>query len=147
MRRSKAWLSVVGRVLSVGVLGTLLGWGICKDVDWSAVASDHECADASTLCFGVAPFVGLAIGVIVAVAACWLGMAIAGLRPLILSVPLAVVALAMTTAQYDRVGQGRGLHPEWLFALVTGLVFVLLAACVISYEKWRSRPQRAGRLE
>jgi hypothetical protein len=103
---------------------------MCADAGWSATASQHECASTGGLCFGVAPVVGLVAGVLVAVAACWAGMAVARLRPLVLSVPAGVIALPVTAGIYLRIRHGGGLHPQWLFALATGLAFAVLATCL-----------------
>jgi hypothetical protein len=131
-----AW-QAAGRIGLAAVLGAALGWGISADLDWSATSSDRECAHVSGLCFGTAPFAGLAIGVIAGVGACWLGLAVARLRPLSVTVPLGAMLLLLTVWGYlDAVPGGR-LHPRWGFALVTGLVFALPAIATSTFGKRR----------
>jgi hypothetical protein len=72
-------------------------------------------------------------GVLVAVAACWAGMAVARVRPLLVSVPAGVIAVLVTADIYLRIRPGGGLHPGWLFALATGLAFAVLAACLAGF--------------
>jgi hypothetical protein len=139
---SRTWLAAAGRISFAAGLGALLGWGMSADADWSATASLHECATNDGLCFGVAPVIGLVSGVLVAVAACWAGMAVARVRPLMLSVPAGIIALPVTADIYLRIRHGGGLHPGWLFALATGLAFALLAACLAGLP---DDPRRARR--
>jgi hypothetical protein len=127
----------------MAVLGAGLGWGMSADLDWSAAASQHECAQASGLCFGLAPFVGLLAGVVVGVSACWLSLAAVRLQPVGITIPAAIAVLPVTAFIYlARVPGGR-LHPPWLFALVTGAVFALLAVTTITMSK--QNPWRAHR--
>jgi hypothetical protein len=99
-----------------------------------ATASQRECAQTSGLCFGVAPVAGLAIGVVAGVAACWLGLAAARLRPLVVAVPTAIVLLPLIAVAYLDMVPGGRLHPQWVFALVTGAVFAVLAATAIAFK-------------
>lgn len=131
-----AW-QAAGRVGIAAALGAALGWGISADLDWSATTSDRECAHVSGLCFGTAPIAGLVIGVIAVVGACWVGLAVARLRPLTFTVPLGAVLLLVTVWWYlDAVPGGR-LHPWWRFALVTAGVFALLAVAAPGFAKRR----------
>ena len=132
---SSTRLATVGRIGFVALLGVAIGWGISADVDWSATASQRECAQASGLCFGLAPVVGVAVGVVAGVVACWLGLAVARLRPLVIAVPVAVLLLPLTAVVYLDVVPGGRLHPSWLFGLVTGAVFALLAVAAVVFSK------------
>ncbi len=105
---SSAWQAAAGRIGFVAALGVMIGLGMSADLDWSATASQHECAQASGVCFGLAPVAGTAVGVAAGVGACWLGLAIARLRPLVVVVPIAIMLLPLTAVAYlDVVPGGR----------------------------------------
>jgi hypothetical protein len=110
------------------VLGAAIGWAVSLDLDWSAAAGQRECVGQSGLCIGIAAPAGLLAGLVTVVAACWIGFAAAGVRPLYVTVPAGVVAVLLSVVVYSGSVAGGRLHPGWLFALVNGAVFAVLAA-------------------
>jgi hypothetical protein len=42
------------RAAAGAAIGAAVGLGVSKDLDWSSLASRHECAQSSGLCFGSA---------------------------------------------------------------------------------------------
>ncbi len=86
--------------------------GMSADLAWPAIASQHECAQASGVRFGLPPVAGLAIGMIPGVSACWLGLIAAQLRPLVLAVPTAIVLLPLTAEIYLGTVDVAGCIPD-----------------------------------
>lgn len=124
--RGRAGLA--GRTAVAAGAGVVIGWVISVDLDWSDTASRHECAQSTGICIGIAPFVGLALGAIFTVAACWVIMAVAAIRPLTHTVPAAIMLIFLTILIFLRVVSGGRLHPAWAFSLVTAFALASLAA-------------------
>lgn len=122
------WLTFTGRIGAVAVLGAGIGWVLSLDLDWSAAAGRRECTGQSGLCFGVALPVGVVAGMAAVAAACWIGFAVASVRPLYVTVPAGIVAVMLSLLVYLRTVPGGRLHPGWLFALVNAIVLAALAA-------------------
>jgi hypothetical protein len=120
--------------------GAVTGWLISLDLDRAASASDRECAQATGICFGIAPPVGLAWGLLLTVSACWLCMAIAGARPLLATIPAAIVLVFLCTAVFLRFVHGGRLHPAWAFSLTTALTLALFTAAVT----WPKHAPKSG---
>lgn len=109
------------------VVGALVGVVIARDLDWSASASGHQCAQMTGVCVGTASFAGLAIGFVVVTALCAAGFTIAGLRPVWAFVILGVFLAACESVAYLNHVHGGRLHPIWEFALVTALTFAVVS--------------------
>jgi hypothetical protein len=118
----------VGRAGAAGALGVALGWVLSLDLDWSNAASRHECTGQSGVCFGLAVPAGLVAAVAAVVAACWIGFAAMNVRPLRITVPAGLLSELLVTVIYLQNVTGGRLHPAWLFAMVNGALFALLAA-------------------
>lgn len=125
------WVYRASAVGGVAVAGAVIGWVISLDVDWSAAASDRECAQSPGICIGIAPIAGLAFGLAFTVAVCWVVLAVAHIRPLILTVPAAVMLIVLASQLFLRVVHGGRLHPAWAFSLVTAFALALLALVMI----------------
>jgi hypothetical protein len=126
------WYRLALRVAATAAIGAAIGLGVSKDLDWSTRASLHECAQSSGLCFGVSPVIGLAWGLIGTVLACWIGFAVADLRPLPITVPSGVIVLLIVTVGYLQSVPGGRLHPAWAYVLVAALSMAMLALTVIT---------------
>ena len=122
----RGWAELGARTAVVGGAGGLIGWVISLDVDWSVKASYSQCAPSPGICIGTNALAGLALGVAFTIAACWITMAAAGIRPLLVTVPTAIVFVWLAIVLFPRPG-GR-LHPAWAFGLLTGCLLALIAA-------------------
>jgi hypothetical protein len=137
------WSRLAAATGLVAAAGAVTGWLISLDLDWAASASDRECAQVPGICVGIAPPVGLACGLLLTVSACWVCMAIAGARPLLATVPAAVVLVFLSTVIFLRFVHGDRLHPAWAFSLTTALTLALFASAVTWLSGGRAG-KRAG---
>ena len=136
------WSRLTAATGLVAAGGAVTGWLISLDLDWAASAGERECAQATSICFGIAPLAGLAWAVLLTVAACWVCMAIAGARPLLATVPTAIVLVFVSAGFFLRWVHGGRLHPAWAFSLTTALALALFAAALT----WpRHAPKPGGR--
>lgn len=132
------WASRAGSITVVAGTGAFIGWAISRDVDWAMAASGRECAQVyEQICVGVGPVAGLAFGITLTVASCWAIMAVAGARPLGVTVPAAIMLVILATVLWPVPG-GR-LHPAWEFSLVTAAGLALVAMAAIWARKMRLR--------
>jgi hypothetical protein len=132
------WASRAGSITAVAGTGAFIGWAISRDADWAIAASRSECAQAhEQICIGVAPVAGLAFGITLTVASCWVIMAVAGVRPLGLTVPAAITLIILATVTWPVPG-GR-LHPAWQFSLVTAAELALVAIAATWAREMRHR--------
>jgi hypothetical protein len=134
------WSRLAAAAGLVAAAGAFTGWLISIDLDWAASASERECAQATWICFGIAPLVGLAWGLLITVSACCVCMAIAGARPLLATVPTAVVLVVLSTTLFLRFVHGGRLHPAWAFSLTTALTLALFAAALT----WPKHAPKSG---
>jgi hypothetical protein len=128
----RRWVRQATRTVLVAAAGAVLGLVISQDLDASVAAGRSECAQSTEICIGIAPFVGLAFGLALPVAACWAIMAVAGIRPLWLTVPAAIMLTLVAAVMFLKAVPGGRLHPAWAFSLVTALALALpsLAASI-----------------
>jgi hypothetical protein len=139
------WVSGAGRITVVAAAGAFIGWAISQDVDWGMAASRRECAQAhEQICVGVGPVAGLALGMTLTVVSCWVIMAIAGVRPLGLTVPGAIALVILATVMWPM--PGGQLHPAWEFSLVTAAGLALVAIAAISAREMRHRADPRARM-
>jgi len=124
------WSGLAAATGLVAAAGAVTGWLISLDLDWATSASDRECAQATGICSGIAPPVGLVLGLLLTISACWVCMAIAGARPLLATVPTAIVLMFLATVLFLRFVHGARLHPVWAFSLTTAFTLALFAAAV-----------------
>ncbi|MBO0823761.1 MAG: hypothetical protein J2P27_07855 [Actinobacteria bacterium] len=136
------WVYRASTIGAVAVAGGLIGWVISLDVDWSAAASSRECPPAPGLCIGTAAVVGFAFGLAFTISACWVILAVARIRPLMLSVPAAIMLVIVATLLFAQHVHGVHLHPAWAFSLVTAIALALPA--LISTALAQRSPSRAG---
>ena len=131
------WPRQASRLGGVAVAGALLGWVISADLDWSAAASNRECAQSSGICLGIAPVAGLAFGLTLTVAVCWVALAAARIRPLRLTVPAAIVLMILAPVLFLSAVPGGRLHPAWAFSLVTAFALALPTLIMIGLSAAR----------
>lgn len=117
--------------------GALAAFAVSAIVDWAAAESDRECANATGLCWGTAPYVGLAGGFCLVLALCWIGFALAGLRPLIGYVLGGILLFVVMTMFFLTEIHGGRLHPG------TGYAGLMAAAFLIFPANDRFRSPRA----
>lgn len=96
------------------------------------------------MCFGLAVPEGLVSGVLVVLGAIWFGFAVTDTRPLLLTVPAGLLANGLLILIYLHSVAGGRLHPAWLFAVLNGALFALLAAVAVVYS-WDQMPHHAFR--
>jgi hypothetical protein len=143
----RSWLSAGRRVGVAGLLATAVGWFVSLDLDWSSTAARQQCAGSSgSVCFGLAVPEGLVFGVLVVLGAIWFGFAVTGIRPLLLTVPAGLLAELLVIVVYLHSVAGGRLHPAWLFAVLNGAVFALLATPAAVYSR-DQMPDHASRDE
>jgi hypothetical protein len=143
--RPGSWLSAGRRVGAAGLLGTAVGWFVSLDLDWSSSAARQQCAGSSgSVCFGLAVPEGLVFGALVVLGAIWFGFAVTGIRPLLLTVPVGLLAGWLLILIYLHSVPGGRLHPAWLFAVLNGALFALLAAAAAVYSR-DQMPHHASR--
>lgn len=132
----RSWLSAGRRVGAAGLLGAAVGWFVSLDLDWSNTAVRQQCAGSSgSVCFGLAGPEDLIFGVLVVLGAIWFGFAVIGIRPLLLTVPAGLLAELLLIEVYLHSVAGGRLHPAWLFAVLSGAVFALLATPAEVYSR------------
>ena len=132
---SHGWVYRVSTVGAVAVAGAVIGWVISLDVDWSAAASNRECQQVPGICIGTAPVVGVVFGVAFTVLVCWVVFAVARIRPLLLTVPAAVMLVIVAIDVFLRAVHDSRLHPAWAFSLVLALALVLLDMVTIGLRQ------------
>jgi hypothetical protein len=124
--RQRALADIVRQFGISAAVGAFFGWMISLIVDQAATASQQECANTSSLCFGTAPFEGLLGATLLLIAACWIGFALAGLRPLWAYVPGGLLLFVIVADEYLKNVHGGRLHPAGEFAAVAGACFLVL---------------------
>lgn len=136
------WVYRASTIGAVAVSGAIIGWVISADVDWSAASSNRECPPAPGLCIGTAPVFGIAFGLAFTILVCWVVLAVARARPLMLSVPTAIMLVIVAAVMFARHVHGGRLHPAWAFSLVTAVAVALPA--LISIALGQRSPNGAG---
>jgi len=121
-----------------------VGWFVSLNLDWTSAASRSQCAGSTGVCFGLALPEGLVFGVLVVLGAIWFGFAVIGIRPLLRTVPAGLLAEFLVIVSYLHVVAGGRLHPAWLFAVLNGALFALLAAAAVVYSR-DQMPHHASR--
>ena len=107
-------------------VGAFCGAASSLTLDLADTASRQECANATSICTGTAPFGGLLGAAFLLIGACWIGFAFAGLRPLWAYVPGGVLLFVIVMDKYLGYVNGGRLHPAWRFAAVEGVCFMVL---------------------
>lgn len=118
----------LGRCGLGGVLvGTAAGLVLSLVFDIAAKQGDRECANATGVCFGTAPFVGLAIGFAAILAICWIGFKAVGTKPLVIAVTCGIF-IPYPIARFGHVSFASSyVHPLWLFVAEMALAYGALA--------------------
>ncbi|MEU7696662.1 hypothetical protein [Microbispora hainanensis] len=122
----------LSRAAGAAALGWLLGAGLSLDYEISEAAGDRECDGVmGSVCIGIGPLVGFAVGVIGVVLVCWIGLAILKARPLPTTVPIAIALIFLVTFAYPSIRSHfidspvpAGLRPLPLYALTTALASI-----------------------
>lgn len=130
-RRPKRWHRPRGGVWPFAIsaaTGASSAFAVSAIVDWAATTSEQECANATEMCWGSAPYVGLAGSFFVVSVLCWTGFALAGLKPVLAYVPLAIVVFLLMTILFAGEVHGGRLHPAAGFAGLMAFVFLLFPA-------------------
>jgi hypothetical protein len=135
------WFRLVAGTGFAAAVGVVTGRLISADLDWSVTASQHECAQSTGICWGIAPEVGLALGFLLTVSACWVSMAVARARPLWATVPAAIGIVCGVTVAFLRLHHGGRLHPASAFSLLIALALAVLTVAVTWPQYlWGDRP-------
>jgi CubicO group peptidase (beta-lactamase class C family) len=131
---------LIVRGAASAAIGALLGI-ILNQIDLLSLAQDAACS-ASEFCRTADPYAeieyvaeGIGAGVLVTVAVCWVGFAVARLRPLAVSVPSGIVLAMITAEVYAQVRTKSGswhvdqpeLGPGWVVSVTYAGVFMALA--------------------
>ena len=114
------------RITTSAATGGLAGLIIAQTLDWSTTASSGVSCLGAAACSGPSSGVGFVFALVLVVAVCWAGIAMAGLWPLRVFVPVGLVVLAVVTGEYLGHAHDDPL-PVLKFAAVTALCFGLLA--------------------
>jgi len=121
----QVWLgTAAGRVSAGAAVGVLVGLGFSL----ATALPQRRGLNAAIRRAGCLVVLGLPA----AAAACWAGLAAAGLGPLAITVPVAVALLILMALLYVGAVPGGQLRPAWLFGLTVGVAFALLAAMITS---------------
>ncbi|HEX5120506.1 MAG TPA: hypothetical protein VFW65_35455 [Pseudonocardiaceae bacterium] len=107
-----------GRGATAAALGALLGLIINQIDGWAIAGPDQLCysyTPPGQACSGegngLSPigfaYGGVAIGVLVTIAICWIGVAVARIRPVRASVPLGILLTVITVSSYAEISGNR----------------------------------------
>ncbi|HEX5116395.1 MAG TPA: hypothetical protein VFW65_14465 [Pseudonocardiaceae bacterium] len=136
------------RAAASAAIGALLGI-IVNQIDVVSLARGAACS-ASEFCTTADPYAdigyaieGVGAGVLVTVAVCWIGFAVARLRPLKVSVPSGIVLALITAQVYAQVRTKSGswhvdqpeLGPGWIVSVVYASVFLALAVGMTLWDR------------
>lgn len=116
---------VIKRVAGAALTGAVLG----SAISWTYDVVADEPSSCSGFCLPPSFFLGWIVGTALVVIGCWVGFSISGVRPLTVSVPLAILLFGYATVAYSAVDGGR-LHPLPVYALVVAIALALVAVAV-----------------
>lgn len=145
-------VKVPGALLIRGIAGAAIGalLGIILNlIDVWSLSRVAAC-DASDTCPTADPYAdlgyaaeGIGAGVLVTIAICWIGFALADIRPLTVSVPTGIFLAMLTARVYTQLYTSSGswhinqpeLGPGWVVTLVYAGVFATLALSATQFRR------------